>query len=110
MRTSRAVVLVGLLGAAGSAAWAVRRQWSRGGRRRSTVVPGVDRPTLEGLAAELCLRGVDARVERSLDLTVEPGIERYVLDYPERDERRLQRQLALLLAPRGAPPRLSSPG
>jgi hypothetical protein len=84
------------------AAWAghrVRRRYLRGGATRTTELD-VERGELEGVAAELALRGIAVEVERSLDLTVEPSVERLLLRYPEREERRVQRHLAVLLAPR----------
>lgn len=92
------LALAGLL----AGAWAVAalvRAYRHSGARRSTALdlrPG----ELEGVAAELALRGIAVEVERSVDLTVDPGVERYLLRYPEREERRVQRHLAVLLAPR----------
>lgn len=83
-------------------AWAVPalvRRYRRGGAQCSTELD-VERGELEGVAAELALRGIAVEVERALDLTVEPGVERYLLRYPQREERRVQRHLAVLLAPR----------
>jgi hypothetical protein len=81
------------------AAFALLRRYRRGGARLSTELD-VDRGELEGVAAELALRGIAVEVERALDLTVDPGVERYLLRYPEREERRVQRHLAVLLAAR----------
>jgi hypothetical protein len=92
----RALALVGLGAAAATAIWAARRAPARGEPHR-VELSAVDRGTAQGVAAQLALRGIDVQVERTIDLTVEPAVERLVLVYPQRDDRRARRLLAQLL-------------
>ncbi len=102
-RAARRVAVA--VGVAALAALAVRAERSRRRRRprRNTELAAADRATVEGVAAELVLRGVRVRVGRFVDLTREPGVELFTLDYPASEERRVQKHLAVLHAAGVAP-------
>jgi hypothetical protein len=81
----------------GAAVWALGRYRARDAAGRLELAP-VDRATAEGVAAQVALRGVDVRLERTLDLRVEPAVERFTLVYPQHAERQVQRHVSRLLA------------
>ena len=89
------IVLVVALGVLALAP--ARSCWRRYRPESRAELVGMGRSDAEGVAAELMHRGVDVRIERLIDLTAEPGVERFSLRYPLSCERRVQRHLADLL-------------